>query len=68
MEEKKFYSPEEVAEIARNYHSVGKVEGHNLPMESQIRKRYEEIVPKNVREIIDKLNDLELIAFKKSFD
>ena len=62
MEEKKFYTPQEVVEIARNYNLVSGM--LNLPISAELRERYEGTIPKNIRDVIDPMNDLELKAFQ----
>lgn len=64
MQEKKSYSPQEVAEIARHYNSVSGT--WNMPISSELRGRYEETIPKNIRDLIDNLNGLELVALQNS--
>ncbi len=63
MRDKESYSPQEVAEIARHYNMVSGM--WNFPISPELRKRYEEIVPKNIRDVIDNLNGLEAAAFEK---
>ena len=57
MEEKEKYTPEEVARMCQAYRSV--CGGLGGPVKSSIITNYEETVPKNVRDIINNLNQLE---------
>lgn len=66
MREKESYSPQEVAEMCRTYHSVRG--GMNAPVNTKVIRRYEEAIPKNIREIIDRKNNLERAAFSNISD
>jgi hypothetical protein len=63
MEEKKSYSPEEVAEMAQAYFRVQG--GFGGPVFSNVIQQYEDTVPENVREILNSRNHLEYLARKE---
>jgi len=56
MEEKKLYTPAEVAEIAEAYHQI-----YCGPESERMErlKQYEEFAPENARDAISKLRDVE---------
>ncbi len=65
MEEKVMYTPKEVAEMCKAYRSV--CGGFNSAVKSNEIIDYEKIVPQNVRNIINNLNQLERTAQQEAF-
>ncbi|MEK6925882.1 MAG: hypothetical protein AABW50_01245 [Nanoarchaeota archaeon] len=66
MEQRKSYLPKQVAEICLAYRSL--CGGFDGPVHAETINKYEKVIPKNIRVIIDNLNDLEETANEKSLD